>query len=234
MNEISVAVGGRIRLYRQMKKFTLMALAEKIHKSKATLSKYETGDIVVDVETLFDIAKALEIKPQQLLDCPVSKDDEKEVRPDGFFPQRRICVYFYDGRVNRIVRNLLETAHDGVGRTATFYNDIPSFDRPEACRNLYFGTVEYFDTVTNFSFSSQSNRIERLTMCAANPFDRAGRVLGMLSGISRYPMLPVSIKCILSPDEIEENEDLMKTLVLSQKDIKLIRSLNMFAVEQLG
>ena len=73
MNEISIAVGGRIRLYRQMKKLTLMTLAEKIHKSKATLSKYETGDIVVDVETLFDIARALEIKPQQLLDYRKSK-----------------------------------------------------------------------------------------------------------------------------------------------------------------
>ncbi|MBR5390540.1 MAG: helix-turn-helix transcriptional regulator [Clostridia bacterium] len=234
MNEVSIAVGSRIRLYRQMKKFTLVALAEKIHKSKATLSKYETGDIVVDVETLFDIAGALEIKPQQLLDGTVCGEDEKELRPDGFFPQRRICVYFYDGRVKRIVRNLLETGYDGVGRTATFYNDIPAFDRPEACRNLYFGTAEYFDTVTNFSFSSQSNRIERLTMCAANPFDRGEQVPGMLSGISRYPMLPVSIKCILSPDEIPEDEELMKKLVLSHKDIKLIRSLNMFAVEQLG
>ncbi|MBQ7491437.1 MAG: helix-turn-helix transcriptional regulator [Clostridia bacterium] len=234
MNEISIAVGGRIRLYRQMKKLTLMTLAEKIHKSKATLSKYETGDIVVDVETLFDIARALEIKPQQLLDSFLQTEEEQEIRPDGFFPQRRICVYFYDGRVKRIVRNLLETGHDGVGRTATFYNDIPSFDRPEACRNLYFGTVEYFDTVTNFSFTSQSNRIERLTMCAANPFDRGGQVLGMLSGISRYPMLPVSIKCILSPGELKEDEELMRKLVLSQKDIKLIRTLNMFAVEQLG
>ena len=94
-------------------------------------------------------------------------------------------------------------------------------------------TVEYFDTVTNFSFENQSNRIEHVTLCAINPFDRGSEVLGMLSGISRYPMLPISIKCILSPVALEENEELMEKLILSKKDIKLIKQLNMFAVEQL-
>ena len=56
MKEVSLHVGSRIRLYRKAKKLTLLALSQKIHKSKATLSKYETGDITIDIETLFDIA----------------------------------------------------------------------------------------------------------------------------------------------------------------------------------
>ena len=234
MTEISRAVGGRIRLYRQMKKYTLLALAEKIHKSKATLSKYETGEIAVDVETLFEIAEALEITPQQLLDLPPGIQKEPAQRPDNFFSQQRLCLYFYDGRHGRIVRNLLETGLDGASQTVTLYNDIPSFAHPESCRNLYYGTVNYYDTFTNFSLSSQSNRVEQLTLCAANPFDRGSEVPCMLSGLSRYPMLPVAIKCILSPAELAEDDALKEKLILSQKDIKLIRRLNMFAVEQLG
>ena len=61
-------VGSRIRLYRKVKHYTLTDLAERIHKSKATLSKYEIGEITVDVETLFDIAAALGITVQQLID----------------------------------------------------------------------------------------------------------------------------------------------------------------------
>ena len=87
--------------------------------------------------------------------------------------------------------------------------------------------------VTNFSFENQSNRMEHVTLCAINPFDRSEHVLGMLSGISRYPVLPISIKCILSPVPLKEDESLKEKLILSKKDIKLIRSLNMFAVEQL-
>ena len=233
MSELNHYIGSRIRLYRQMKRYTLSELAAMIHKSKATLSKYETGEITLDIQTLFDLAGALGIRVQQLIDFAPS---EQRQRPssDNFFPQRQIYVYFYDGRRKKIVRSLLTISHEGVGSVATLYNDLSSFSQPESCLNLYFGTVEFFDTVTNFSFESQSNSIERLTLCAANPFDRSGQVLGMLSGMSRYPMLPVSIKCILSAAPMEEDEHLKALLVLSSKDLKLIRSLNMFAVEQLG
>ena len=233
MTTLSQAVGARIRLYRQMKKLTLVALSEKIYKSKATLSKYETGEITVDVETLFDIAAALKIRPQQLLDIPC--EDPAAPAGDGgsFFAGRRIYLYFYDGRSSRIVRNLLAAGRDGDPAGTTLYYDLPSFRKPEECRNLYVGTAEYFDTVSNFFLASQSNRIEHISLCAANPFDRLSQVLGMLSGLSRHPLLPVSIKCILSPDELEENDALKEKLLLSPQDARLIRSMNMFAIKPL-
>ena len=233
MTTLSQAVGARIRLYRQIKKLTLVALSEKIHKSKATLSKYETGEITVDVETLFDIAAALDIRPSQLLDVPFKDAEGPAVSEGGFFAGRRIYLYFYDGRSSRIIRNLLVTGQDGGASGATLYYDLPSFQHPEECRNLYIGSVEYFDTVTNFYLTSQSNRIEHVSLCAANPFDRRSQVPGMLSGLSRHPLLPVSIKCILSPQTLEESDALKEKLLLSQQDLKLIRSLNMFALKPL-
>lgn len=229
--EIRKSVGTKIRMYRQLKKMTLVELAAKIHKSKATLSKYEVGDIAVDIETLVEIGRALGINPHQLLEVPKERESAASPQGSSFFTQSRIYAYFYDGRSKRIIKNLLEISNDFDMAAATFFNDVPSFDQLEDCRNLYYGKVEYYDTVTNFSFMSQSNRIERLSLCAINPFDRGEEVLGMLSGLSRYPMLPVSIKCILSPKQIKETEAFKERLLLSQKDIKYIRSLNMFAFE---
>lgn len=232
MNSVNEHVGSRIRLYRQMKRFTLAELAEKIHKSKATLSKYETGDIAVDVETLFEIAEALKIRPVQLLDYD-PEPRTKENAPDGFFPEKRVYMYFFDGRKRKIRCSLLDISREGTPCTASLYYDVKDLSQPESCRNLYFGTVEFFDTITQFSFDSQSNRMEKLALCAANPFDRSGQVLGMLTGLSRYPMLPVSIKVILSDVPLTDNESLRESLILSRSDFKLIRTLNMFAVEQL-
>ena len=232
MNSVNEHVGSRIRLYRQMKLFTLAELSEKIHKSKATLSKYETGDIAVDVETLFEIAEALKIRPVQLLDYDPDPQP-KENAPDGFFPEKRVYVYFFDGRKRKIRCSLLDISREGTPCTASLYYDVKDLSQPESCRNLYFGTVEFFDTITQFSFDSQSNRMEKLALCAANPFDRSGQVLGMLTGLSRYPMLPVSIKVILSDVPLTDNESLRESLILSRSDFKLIRTLNMFAVEQL-
>lgn len=233
MSSLSEAVGARIRLYRQMKKLTLSALSEKVHKSKSTLSKYETGEISPDVETLFELAAALEIAPAQLLDVPREAPAAPGLSEGGFFAGRKIYLYFYDGRSRKIVRNLIETGSGGERGRATLYNDIDAFRRPESCRNLYVGTVEYFDTVTNFYLASQSNRIEHVVLCAANPFDRRAQVLGMLFGLSRHPLLPVSIKCILSPAELAEDDALKQQLLLSPQDRKLIRTLNMFALRPL-
>ena len=47
---------------------TLQQLADKIHKSRASVSKYETGEIVVDVETLYDISRALNVELNALTD----------------------------------------------------------------------------------------------------------------------------------------------------------------------
>ena len=68
MKEISIHVGQRIRLYRKMKGLTIETFAGMIQKSKATVSKYENGDISIDIETLFVIAQALEVSVNQLVD----------------------------------------------------------------------------------------------------------------------------------------------------------------------
>ncbi|WP_409228731.1 helix-turn-helix domain-containing protein [Gudongella sp. SC589] len=67
MSEISTEIGKRIRSLRKSRKMTLQDLAEMISKSKATISKYEKGEITVDIETLYDIAAALQVHVEQLL-----------------------------------------------------------------------------------------------------------------------------------------------------------------------
>ncbi len=68
MNKVSVHIGGRIRMYRKARGMTLQQLADSIHKSRASVSKYENGEITLDVETLFEIAQVLMVSPSQLMD----------------------------------------------------------------------------------------------------------------------------------------------------------------------
>ena len=231
MQSINQYVGSRIRLYRQMKGFTLAELAQRVHKSKATVSKYENGEISIDIQTIFELSGALDIRVEQLIDYQKEPQEPRPVQ-DSFFPQNQVCLYFYDGRYKRVVRSLLQLSHGAAVNSATLYNDVSDLRRPESCRNLYAGKVYYFDTITNFVMVNQSNRMELVTLCASNPFDRSDRVSGMLTGISRHPMLPISIKCLLSAAPLEEDEALKADLLLRKEDIKRIKNLNMFAVEQ--
>lgn len=68
MSAYSKQTGERIRMYRKMKSMTLQQLADRIHKSRASVSKYENGEIAMDIETLGEIARVLQVSPGQLLD----------------------------------------------------------------------------------------------------------------------------------------------------------------------
>ena len=66
MSDFTCYVGKQIRRYRKAGKMTLQDLADAIHKSRATICKYENGEISVDIETLYEISQVLQVSISQL------------------------------------------------------------------------------------------------------------------------------------------------------------------------
>ena len=59
MEQVNLYVGAQIRRYRKNRQMTLQQLADRIHKSRASVSKYETGEVSLDIVTLTEIARVL-------------------------------------------------------------------------------------------------------------------------------------------------------------------------------
>lgn len=227
MSDFSRTIGKNIRIYRRASRMTLEALAEKIHKSKATVGKYEQGAIAVDVDTLRDIARALDVSPAQLLSETVVTSETADFVRDGAHGY----LYLYDGRMGRVVKSLLLTAEDG---DVSLFYDIPSFDEPQHCRSLYCGRRQTHDFVTNFLLDNRLSGVEHLFLCMMRSLDRPTCSTGLLSGISSRMFLPACAKCVLSSEPLPENDELRNSLLLSKDDLKIIRRYNMFMVEQAG
>lgn len=64
---INMEIGKKIKNIRKSKNMTIQELANSINKSKSTVSKYENGDISIDIQTLYEISNALSVHVEQLL-----------------------------------------------------------------------------------------------------------------------------------------------------------------------
>lgn len=90
----------QIQKNRQM---TLQQLADRIHKSRASVSKYET-ERFLDIVTLTEIARVLEVQPGQLVDLPVQEEEGARLLPQTadqpVFQARRLYFYFMTAVIN--------------------------------------------------------------------------------------------------------------------------------------
>ena len=93
VSDINRHVGQRMRKYRLAAGMTLQKLSEEIHKSRATVCKYENGEISIDIATMYEICQALQISVGKLTgfdDFSVSVRDGKVL-----FFRRTGCIFIF-------------------------------------------------------------------------------------------------------------------------------------------
>ena len=124
MNEINVYIGGQIRKYRKANGMTLQQLADVIHKSRATVCKYENGEISIDIATLYEISQALQVSFGQLTSYqptlpPSPPPMVGTLQRSPFFQAKRLYFYFYDGRYHRLKDGVIDI-HEHAERPGTY------------------------------------------------------------------------------------------------------------------
>lgn len=228
MEQVNVELGKRIQTYRKAQGMTLEELAARICKSKSTVGKYEQGAISVDITVLLDLAQALGVRPQQLL-AELEKPEPEAAA--SFSGGSSRYFYTYDGFFHRILRALMVIADpEQADSPVSLFYDIPAFDRPEHCRVLYVGNQERHETITKYLLKKRGG-IESPQLCFTRPLDYQGRESGIFFGISSRTQLPVSLKCILSDEPLEEDQTLINQLLITPEDFRITRKVNQFMIE---
>lgn len=205
-----------------------------INKSKATLSKYENGSISIDIDTLLDIADALNMDLTHLINYKSPKADKTIVLNNSYFDHSQYYMYFYDGRHKRLTKSVLQLTQSQEKPNkadAILYEGLNDFDNIEECDNIYNGTLESFDATSHATFINQTNKSEKLHLLLMNPMQRGIPAIGLLTGIGNPPIFsPVSIKTIVSRYILEENEVFDKVVTISREELKQYKQLNMMIV----
>lgn len=238
MSVFTEYVGQRIRKSRKGKGLTIDDFARMINKSKATVSKYENGSISLDLETLLDIADALEMDVKSLVDYKSPNVKPKPLPKDSFFNQSRCYMYYYDGRIKKIVRslidlNLSDDNSNGQRIDVTLYMGLDSFSNTDKSQHIFEGRLLPYDTITHISLTNQINKTERLYLCVLNPMHAHSPAVGIMSGIASNPFFaPMGMKILISKNQLNEDAALEAAVELSKEDYKSFKTYNMMVINR--
>lgn len=239
MNTITLALGQNIRFYRKQHHMTQGELGILINKGKATVAKYESGQIIMDVQTLYEIAKALHVTMDQLL---FMEEDLQETNqesphplavPNFFKDVHRLFFYFYDGRNKSLNQSLLVIdslpRQEGSFGTWLYYN-IESMDRYHLCEYRYRGQLIHYDVISIFNLQNTSMAMEELKIIIPANYNHDQEKFAYFSGLSSRPLMPVTFKILVSKTQKEKSSSLVKRLKLNKCDIQMLKFYNMFTV----
>lgn len=222
-------VGSRIRFYRKLKNMTQDQLAAAIHKSESTLSQYESGQIAIDVGSLYDIASALGTDMSQFVDYAIPKENVRRAVSNPFSSSDTLYMYYYDGRLKQMTRTLLELQSDRAQLneiSCRCYLNVPSFAEYERAKYFYTGTMSHFDLVSYAVLMDHSNPIDRVSLCIMNSFHNR-ETWGFMTAISYNPLSPFTVKVLLSPKPMPDSGITPEALAFTKNELKMIKDLNM-------
>ena len=236
MNEYSAKIGEQIKLHRKLQGLTLQELADAIHKSRASVSKYESGAITLDVETLHDISGVLNISVSQLMEVePEQTAGSVSLSPTSqspFFEASVLYFYYYDGRFKKLKNGLINISPKNMNgeHPASFL--IRSTGANGRTSNAYYnGNVVYSDMLIRFSFVNKYNPLEEDLIYIFNPLELRDSTEGLLCGISSVDMQPCAYKCLVSLSPLEQTDALKEHLLFNKKEMQYWKKQNIFIVD---
>ena len=234
MAQISHEIGKRIRAFRKARHMTLDELARILCKNKSTLSKYETGEIVLDIETIYEISRALGIHVEQLLYCTPDRVSIQSsgLKPAFFNGLSQFYSYYYDGRYNRIMRcvfDVLLQSEDNRYKIMMYAN-FQDYKSYQNCETTYWGYMEHYDAITNVILTNQDSPMEKAHGQILASYMNSDTKWGLFTGLSARPMMPVALKMLFSKKRLPEDEAMVQLLKVTKEDIRLMKLYNMMTV----
>lgn len=222
--------GSNLKLYRISRNQTLEALGEKIHKTKATISKYEKGEIIPDVLTILEICNALNISLSQLI--PQNNNTQKII---GKNPFKTNVVYMYYYTEDRLITSILEITENTNEFKVKYFNGIKDIKKyADNSSYKYEGILQCDKTVGYINLvnlDSQNIQLEKLQISFNIPWSKKFDITNFyILGLTPNS-IPIVKKGILSVAPINDFKNLKDDLKISKDELTKIEHDNGWILE---
>ena len=232
---VAEEIGAQIRYLRKIHHMSMEDLAKSICKTRSTISKYENGQIAIDVTTLYDIANALKVNVFDLM-CrnEVETDHSLEYTdiPAFFRNVTQLHMYFFDGRVDRPQYTVIDIfpKDNSAMADVLMYMNVNNPAHYKVCESTFHGELSHYGTISNMLLQNDDMPMDLYQITIPSPYMDADYKWVLTYGISCRPLMPSAAKRLLSKQPLDINRELIHELKISKEDIRLMKHYNMFVM----
>lgn len=226
-DNIKSFVGTKIRYYRKARGYNLIEFADKIHRSKSSLSKYERGEVSIDIETLNDISNALDVPLSLLVDHEAPSMNHLFSHHQSDEKKQIYYLYLYAGHKKAYVtRSVLFVGET----TAIAYAEVENEQNYQKCKYQYVGQVQRGNSFIRLFLENPVHNHDICVIDFPKPLNTQSILFGFFVTLSIGVNFPVATKCAISTLPITEDSQIIEMLKFAKADMNSFKKHNGFFV----
>lgn len=210
-------LGNVLRKHRKSKQLSLEYIGKKIYKTKATISKYEKGEIIPDFITVLELCNILD------LDISSLAPHIPSVNPSPL-PFNTNILYLYYLTGNKLISSTIKIETEKSNTYVVyFYNGLK--DRIDNHAYYYEGTIEYSEPITYMNFRNlccNKMKLEQVQIIVSLPLSNTSKFFNcFITGLTPN-FLPIVKRGLISTVPLNTCEINTKKLKISKEELKKI------------
>lgn len=216
--------------YRKSRGLSLEALGKEIGKTKATISKYERGEIIPDILTILEICNALDISLSQLFPIDYNHPTKYYYNP---FNSNKIYLYYYVENI--LITSILEIREENNKTYVRFFNGVKDIHKYADCTSYYYEGKLECDRINGYinlrNVTSEKIKLEKVQISFNIPWSKNFKMTNFfILGITPNSV-PIIKKGIISTSPINNIKDFYNDLKLSNQDLSDIQKSNAWILD---
>lgn len=228
MNEFYMELGQNIRRFRKMCNMTQKQLAHSVHKSLACVSKYEKGNVAIDIYTIQQIADQLGVSVGQLIPETRLASQQPAATSLQLHPMFRhspLYLCWYRGGKQSLVRHVIEV-DSSTGQVAC-YMEVDNYSDYKSCRYMMFGKLSSNGPNTYLYATNPILTEDFIFACFSSVDLFESHMVGFLSCLNRSYHI-TSTKCFISHTPIHSSEEVLRAILVTKKELAEFKRSNFF------
>ena len=230
MSEHLKNLGEYLKAIRKSRREKLEDVAFAIGKSVSTVSRYEKGQIPIDLNTLCALSKHYDVDLTQRIP-QVTQAENTENLPDAFVSST-FYLYYNDAKSEREIVSILDRKYTESGHHLLLFYDVKKKDDPGSCKDIYTGSLVESDVATHIQVRNTKNKSDKIFVILnppeKSPYERLGV---MICSLEKEGFAPMATKCLLTKEP--RNGPISESVAnISSSEFRKLKKTNQLIIKQ--